>query len=43
MSRHLRAWVLPLLMVDNSISLCKHTSGWFFRHWAVRTGHLILE
>ncbi len=24
-------------------ALCKHTLGWFFRHWAVRTGHLILE
>jgi hypothetical protein len=35
--------VLPLDMVDNSISLCKHPSGWFFRHWAARTGHLILE
>jgi hypothetical protein len=35
--------VLPLDMVDNSISLCKHLSGWFFRHWAARTGHLILE
>jgi hypothetical protein len=35
--------VLPLSMVDNSISLCKHISGWFFRHGAVRIGHLILE
>jgi hypothetical protein len=35
--------VLPLLMVDNSINLCKFTSSWFFRHGAVRTGHLILK
>ena len=35
--------VLPLLVVDNSINLCKYTAGWFFRHEAVRTGHLILE
>jgi hypothetical protein len=39
----LEAWVLPLDRVDNSINLCKHTSGWYFRHWAVWTGHLILE
>jgi hypothetical protein len=31
------------LMVDNSIGLCKHPSGWFFRHGAARTGYLILE
>jgi thioredoxin reductase len=37
------AWVLPLSVVDNSINLCKYTSGWFFRHGAVRTGHLILK
>jgi hypothetical protein len=24
--------------VDKSINLCKHTSGWFFRHEAARTG-----
>ena len=24
--------VLPLDMVDNSISPCKRISGWFFRH-----------
>jgi len=35
--------VLPLLVVDKSINLCKYPSGWFFRHGAVRTGHLILK
>ena len=35
--------VLPLLVVDNSINLCKYTAGWFVRHGAVRTGHLILK
>ena len=35
--------VLSLDMVDNSINLYKHPSGWFPRHWTVWTGHLILE
>jgi hypothetical protein len=39
----LRRAVQPLDMVDNSINLSKHASGWFFRHWTVWTGHLILE
>jgi hypothetical protein len=30
-------------MVDNSINLSKHASGWFFRHSTVQAGHLILE
>jgi len=35
--------VLPLDMVDKSVTLCKDPSGWCFRHEAVRTGHLSLE
>ena len=35
--------VLPWDMVDKSITLCKDTSGWFFRPKAVRTDHLNLE
>ena len=35
--------VLSLLVVDNSINLSKYTVGWFFRHGAVRTDHLILK
>src|SRR5437868_4562445 len=27
-------------MVENSINLCNPISGWFFRHWTIRTGHL---
>jgi hypothetical protein len=30
--------VQPLDMVDNSMNLSKHASGWFFRHWTVWTG-----
>jgi hypothetical protein len=36
-------WVLPLEMVDNSVTLCKDTSGWYFHLEAVRRGHLSLE
>jgi hypothetical protein len=32
--------VLPLNMVDNSTSPFERISGWVFRHWMVRTGHL---
>jgi hypothetical protein len=35
--------VLPWDMVDKSITLCKDTSSWFFRHEASRRGHLSLE
>jgi hypothetical protein len=35
--------VLPWDMVDKSITLCKDTSGWFFRPEAVRKDHLNLE
>ena len=35
--------VQPLDMVENSSSLRKSPLGWFFRPWAVRTGHLTLE
>ena len=37
------AWVQLWDMVDKSINLCKYTSGWFFRHEAVRTSHLSLD
>jgi hypothetical protein len=37
------AQVLPLDMVENSISLSKPISGSFFRHGAVQKGHLLLE
>ena len=32
--------MLPLNMVDNSTSPFERISGWVFRHWMVRTGHL---
>jgi hypothetical protein len=35
--------VLPLEMVEKSVTLCKDTSGWCFRHEAVPRGHLSLE
>jgi hypothetical protein len=35
--------VLPLDMVDKSVTLCKDTSGWCFHLEAVRRGHLSLE
>ena len=30
-------------MVENSISLCKSSLGWFFRQWSVRTSYLTVE
>lgn len=30
----------PSDMVENSINLCNPISGWFFRQWTIRTGHL---
>ena len=36
-------WVLPLDMVENSISLSKPISGSFFRHDTVQIHHLLLE
>ncbi len=35
--------VLPLDMVEKSITLCKDTSSWFFRPKASRIGHLSLQ